>query len=84
VTVPFNEGYFRTGDAKLPFGLFANLDKNAINLNATTQQGFVVRDTAKMTLSTLPFIWPGTYKLVLVLYQDNGMSSGRVITIKIV
>jgi hypothetical protein len=83
VTVPFNEDYFRTGDAKLPFGIFANLDKDVINLNATAQHGFVVRDTAKLTISTLPFVWPGTYKLALVLYQDNGMSNGRFITLKI-
>ncbi|MDE1814653.1 MAG: hypothetical protein KGI05_08340, partial [Thaumarchaeota archaeon] len=65
VTVPFNQDYLHTGDTKLPFGIFTSLDKNAINLNATTQQGFVVRDTTKMTISTLPFIGSGTYKLVL-------------------
>ncbi len=84
LSVPNKEGEFiQTGDSKLPFGMFANLDKKMIDLNATTQKGYGVRDTVKLTVTTLPIISPGTYKVGLVLYQDDGKGSSSYLTIKV-
>jgi hypothetical protein len=84
VTVPNNEGHFITsGDNKLPFGIFASLDKKEIDLPATSASGTSIRDTAKISIFTLPFLPHGNYRLALMSYHDDGAGYSTYITIRV-
>ena len=84
ITIPNNEGrLINNDDSKLPFGIFARLDKKEIDLPATSTNGTSIRDSVKISILSLPFLPSGNYKLALVLYQDDGGGSSRFITIKV-
>ena len=74
--------FFRTRNANIPFGVWATLNKNEINLPAISEKDTIVRDTVQLTVFTyLPT--SGTYKIAALLYKDNGEGSSRIITIKV-
>ncbi len=83
LTVPNKESNFiTTGNGNIPFGIFAMLSKNEINLPAISENDTAVRDTVQLTVFAYPFT-SGTYKIDVLLYQDNGESYSRYLTIKV-
>jgi hypothetical protein len=83
LTVPNKESIFvTTGNGNIPFGIFAMLSKNEINLPATSVNDTAVRDTIQLTVFAYPFT-SGTYKIAVLLYQDTGEANSRYLTIKV-
>ena len=75
-------GFSRTGNTNIPFGIWATLNKNEINLPAVSEKGISVRDNVQMTVFTYLFT-TGTYKIAVLLYKDSGEGNARIITIKV-
>lgn len=83
LTVPNKESNFiATGNGNIPFGIFVMLNKNEINLPATSENGTAVRGTVQLTVFTYPFT-SGTYKIAVLLYKDTGEANSRYLTIKV-
>lgn len=83
LTVPNKESIFvTTGNGNIPFGIFAMLNKNEIDLPATSENGTAVRDTVQLTVFAYPFT-SGTYEIAVLLYQDTGEGNSRYLTIKV-
>jgi hypothetical protein len=83
LTVPNKESIFvTTGNGNIPFGIFVMLNKNEIDLPATSEKGTAVRDTVQLTVFAYPFT-SGTYKIAVLLYQDTGEGNSRYLTIKV-
>ncbi|CUR51406.1 exported protein of unknown function [Nitrosotalea devaniterrae] len=83
LTVPNKESNFiATGNGSIPFGIFTMLNKNEINLPATSEKGTAVRDTIQLTVFAYPFT-SGTYKIAVLLYQDTGEANSRYFTIRV-
>lgn len=84
VTTQHNESFFiATGIDNLPSGITATLDKKIMDLPATTSKGFAERDTNSLSLSVSKDVKPGLYDLSVVLFEDNGQSSFRYITVEV-
>lgn len=64
--------------AKLPLGISATLDKNAINLPKLTETGTGIskRDNANLTLSVSQNTKSGMYNLTVVMFEADGRAFG--------
>ena len=83
VTVPNTESNFiTTGNGNIPFGIVAILNKNEIDLPATSENDTAVRDTVQLTFFAYSFT-SGTYKIAVLLYQDTGEANSRYVTIQV-
>jgi hypothetical protein len=67
-----------TGEAILPEGVSATLDKTSFVHEPTTELGISKRDSANLTIQVDKNAKSGDYPLTLVLYEQNGDTISQV------
>ncbi|MFZ1077523.1 MAG: hypothetical protein WAN47_08885 [Nitrosotalea sp.] len=78
-------GLIHGGQASLPAGISATLDKTVVNLPSLGTSGITItkRDTTNLSISVSQDTKPGMYLLTIVMFEGDGKASGIPLNLEV-